>query len=151
MFKNAQNSIALPFKNFQFCPHQHHQKIGHQCKRPHKPQDNSFAFSHKHLYIHQLHMKQNVQVTLTSTFTKVPTSYSNMNINIYCYTHYFSFLFLLLFQNSKHHRHFDIFWKLCEKSKRANPIKSLILLLIQPNMERNFFMLWMIFTHFINL
>ena len=43
MFKNAQNSIILPFKNFLFA---HQQKIGHQCKRAHKPQDNSFAFSH---------------------------------------------------------------------------------------------------------
>ena len=47
MFKNAQNSIIWPFTNFQFCPRAHQQKIGHQCKRQHEPQDNSFAFSHK--------------------------------------------------------------------------------------------------------
>ena len=51
MFKNAQNSTILRFKNFQFCTHQHQQKIGHQCKRPHEPQDNSFAFSHKFIAV----------------------------------------------------------------------------------------------------
>ena len=54
MFKNAQNSIIWSFTNLQFCPRAHQQKIGHQCKRQHEPQDNLYVFSHNQIWMDQV-------------------------------------------------------------------------------------------------